>query len=61
MTALKDRWTEYQLCKKRGHQPAAFVLATNPPKRQCVHCGTTYWTTSVQHESGAPKNPEESA
>jgi ATP-dependent Clp protease ATP-binding subunit ClpC len=49
------RWAEYVICQQRGHVPRDPAWA----KQQCVHCGTTFWTETVQRESGAPVEPQE--
>lgn len=52
-----ERWAEYEVCKKRGHEASDRVIVTVPPKQTCKHCGTTYWTETVVRESGAPLPP----
>lgn len=56
----RTRYDEYLICKERGHDPLPIVMPTNPPKRKCSRCRTTYWTTTTLHESNAPK-PEVAA
>lgn len=48
------RAAEYEICKRRGHQPADRVLTSNPPQNVCKWCGATYHFDQVLIESHVP-------
>ncbi len=37
-----QRLAEYEICKRRGHQPTDHMLPTNPPQNVCRWCGAWY-------------------
>lgn len=50
----EERAAEYEICKRRGHQPDDLQYISMPPKSRCKWCGVTYWTETVLHEGPAP-------
>ena len=49
-----SRHEQYQICKQRGHQPEARILASDPPWNVCKHCGTHYRTETKVIERNVP-------
>ncbi len=54
----KERYEEYLICQKRGHEPSGYVTASVPPKNRCRWCGTYYWIQTILRETGRPRNDE---
>ncbi len=41
---------QYEICKKRGHQPSGYKALSNPPWDICKHCGAYYHYEQVLKE-----------
>ncbi len=54
-TSEAERWAEYIICRQRGHSPSNVVQSDG--RDRCEHCGTTYWSETVEREQGAPREP----
>lgn len=52
-----DLWTQYLICKDRGHSPSGYKTAGAIPKDRCRHCKTLFWTETVVREMNAPVDP----
>ena len=59
--SIEERKRQYAICKVRGHQVGGYpsgTIAIYPPPVQhpyCKFCGTTFWTETIERESGAPE------
>lgn len=46
---------EYEICKKRGHQPSGYRTTGVPAADVCCWCGTRYWHETQLVEVDVPK------
>jgi len=52
-------WDSYKVCQERGHDASHFTTMGELTKGRCKYCLTWFWTEQVEHEEGAPENPDD--
>lgn len=58
---MADRYDEYLICQHRGHESNGMVISLGDRTTyKCRHCGTSWYTTTKEHEIDVPEPPENS-